>query len=163
MNYDIKQDKEKIRLELIPPEAMWAIAAVRTYGIQKYGDKESWRQVEAERYIGALLRHLAAHMGGEKIDPESGLPHMWHVLCNAAFLVALYWEGEEPPAPKKLTLRKKLAMEHPEAIDPKERGGCAGCPEAYGYRPAFCIEQIPGETKEQCCTRCWDREAEEKP
>ena len=25
----------------------------------------------------------------EWLDGESGLPHLWHVLCNAAFLVAL--------------------------------------------------------------------------
>lgn len=25
MNYDIKQDKDKIRLELVPPSLMWAV------------------------------------------------------------------------------------------------------------------------------------------
>lgn len=89
MNYDIKQDKDKIRLELVPPSLMWAVGAIRTYGTQKYGDAECWRAVEPERYKGALLRHLMAYLGGEAVDPESGYPHLWHAACNLAFLIEL--------------------------------------------------------------------------
>ncbi|CAM6001785.1 unnamed protein product [Sphagnum balticum] len=42
-----------------------------------------------ERYTAALLRHLYALNAGERIDPESGLRHIDHVLCNAAFLSEL--------------------------------------------------------------------------
>jgi hypothetical protein len=63
---------------------------VLTYGAQKYAP-EGWRSVpDAEaRYTGALMRHLEEWRTGEVIDPESGLPHLAHVLCNAAFLVTL--------------------------------------------------------------------------
>ena len=44
------------------------------------------------RYVAELLRHLMAYQAGERRDPESGMPHLWHVATNAAFLVAL--EGE---------------------------------------------------------------------
>lgn len=39
--------------------------------------------------IGSLRRHLNAFMSGETIDPESGLPHVYFMLTNAAFLVTM--------------------------------------------------------------------------
>ena len=83
-----KFDTGKMRLDLLPPEAIRALGAVLTYGAEKYGPN-NWRGVEAERYEAALLRHWLAWRQGEDLDIESGLPHLWHVLCNAAFLVAL--------------------------------------------------------------------------
>ena len=53
----------------------------------KYSEN-SWQNLPNfwKRYKAALLRHLTAIDTGELIDPESGLPHIDHVLCNAAFL-----------------------------------------------------------------------------
>lgn len=85
-NQAIKADAGKPRMELLMPRAMIAWAKVMTYGANKYGDC-SWKQVEIERYIGALLRHLMAFMEDYySIDEESGMPHIWHVFCNAGFL-----------------------------------------------------------------------------
>ena len=41
-----KFDSDKPRLDLVPPELIEAVGAVRTYGVQKYGDGESWKKVE---------------------------------------------------------------------------------------------------------------------
>lgn len=88
----IKYDSGKLRYGLIPPEAMLALAKVLTYGSKKYTDN-SWQNLPdfEQRYTDALMRHLEAHRSGQVIDSVedggSGLPHMWHVLCNAAFLV----------------------------------------------------------------------------
>ena len=90
----IKFDGGKNRLELLPPYALNALGAVLTYGAEKYGD-QSWRRVETERYTGALLRHMTAYMDGEFFDEESTLPHLWHVLCNAVFLVELTRKDEQ--------------------------------------------------------------------
>lgn len=84
----IKYDGDKICLELLPPYAINALGAVLTHGAQKYGDY-TWTRVSSDRYTGALLRHMMAHMAGEVLDPDSGMPHLWHVLCNATFLVEL--------------------------------------------------------------------------
>ena len=83
----LKFDKGKLRYSLIPPEATKAIAEVLTFGAQKYAPN-SWQSVPNahERYLDALMRHLEAYRAGELTDPESGLPHMSHLLCNAAFL-----------------------------------------------------------------------------
>jgi hypothetical protein len=52
---------------------------------------DGWRTVPdaKARYTAALGRHFNAWRSGEEIDPESGLPHLAHVLCNAVFLVEL--------------------------------------------------------------------------
>ena len=66
-----------------------AVAKIREYGCQKYTDPENWKQVEPQRYKDALYRHLLAYLRGERNDPESGLPHLWHMACNIAFLIEM--------------------------------------------------------------------------
>jgi hypothetical protein len=71
--------------------ALRSVAAVSFFGFQKYGKWGGWRKVpEArERYFDALLRHLACDAEGEKIDPESGLPHLAHAAWNALAILEL--------------------------------------------------------------------------
>ena len=86
-----KADAGKLLLSLVPCEIVRNIAAVRAYGNRKYGDPENWRQVEPRRYMDALYRHLLAFIENpEGVDAESGLPHLWHLSCNAAFLCEMY-------------------------------------------------------------------------
>ena len=94
MSTGLKHDAGKLRLDLLPPEAVRALGAVLTYGAEKYGPN-NWRGVAAERYEAALLRHWLDWKEGAARDVESNLPHLWHVLCNAAFLVALEKEVDE--------------------------------------------------------------------
>lgn len=89
-----KHDTGKLRLDLLPPEAVRACGEVLTFGAAKYGPNQ-WRGVEMERYEAAMLRHWLAWKEGETLDLESGLPHLAHLLCNAAFLVALEEERHE--------------------------------------------------------------------
>lgn len=85
----IKADAGKLRLTLVPNSLVPAVAAIRGYGVDKYGAMESWREVEPQRYKDALYRHWLAYLSGEKNDTESGLPHLWHLACNAAFLIEM--------------------------------------------------------------------------
>jgi len=86
-NQNIKLDNGKPLMELIPPSAIEALGEVLTYGANKYSPN-SWQKVEPERYLGALMRHLTAYMRDPKsVDKESGILHIKHILCNAAFLV----------------------------------------------------------------------------
>lgn len=82
-----KYDYGKVRMDLIPLDVVENIGKVLTYGAQKYSDN-SWQNLPDfwKRYKAALLRHLTAIDKGELIDPESGLPHIDHVLCNTVFL-----------------------------------------------------------------------------
>lgn len=82
-----KEDSGKLRLELVPREIIRNIAAVREYGTRKYKDPENWRRVEEERFRNAAFRHFLAFLDEpEGADEESGLPHLWHLACNIAFL-----------------------------------------------------------------------------
>lgn len=89
-NQDIKADAGKPQLTLVPRKIIYDIAKVREYGIKKYGEKESWKRVEIQRYRDAAFRHFMAYLDDTQgIDEESGLPHLWHLACNIAFLTEL--------------------------------------------------------------------------
>ena len=81
-----KADKGKPRLGLVPPSTIESVGKVMTYGLTKY-KQDSWKQVEPYRYIDALMRHVVEYLAdNNSIDEESGLLHIEHILCNAAFL-----------------------------------------------------------------------------
>lgn len=86
----VKDDGGKARWDLLPWKALNGLVSVLTFGARKYSPN-GWRSVpEAkQRYQAALLRHLYALNNGEKVDPESGLRHIDHLLCNATFLAEL--------------------------------------------------------------------------
>jgi len=85
-----KADAGKPRLSLVPSEIIRNIAVIREYGVLKYGDSGNWRKVEPERYRDAAYRHLLAYIDDPASrDEESGLPHLWHLACNVAFLCEL--------------------------------------------------------------------------
>lgn len=87
MNQEIKADAGKPMLTLVPREILYDVARVREYGNKKYKDPDSWREVETERYRDAAFRHFLAYLDDPKgKDEESGLPHLWHLACNIAFL-----------------------------------------------------------------------------
>jgi hypothetical protein len=86
----IKADAGKLQLSLVPWQIVYDIAEVRKYGNDKYGDSESWKRVDRQRYIDALLRHVLAFAADpESVDGESGIEHYKHAACNMAFLSAM--------------------------------------------------------------------------
>lgn len=86
-NQEAKADAGKLRLTLVPTKIIKDIAKIRMYGTDKYHDPENWKRVEIERYKDAAFRHWLAYLEDSKsVDSESGLPHLWHLACNIAFL-----------------------------------------------------------------------------
>lgn len=88
-NQEAKADGGKPRPTLVPVSLIHAVTAIREYGTAKYHDPENWRKVEKQRYKDALYRHWLEYLGGNEVDQESGLPHLWHVACNVAFLIEM--------------------------------------------------------------------------
>ena len=88
---EAKADSGKYRPSLVPSQMIRDVAAVREYGVKKYGDPDNWKRVERQRYVDAMYRHMLAFVDDPTgLDEESGLPHLWHIECNAAFLAELY-------------------------------------------------------------------------
>lgn len=85
-----KADGDKTKLTLVPRDIIWAIARVREYGTGKYGDPDNWKRVEVQRYRDAAFRHFLKYLDDpDGADEDSGLPHLWHLCCNCAFLCEL--------------------------------------------------------------------------
>lgn len=88
-----KDDSGKPRMDLIPPEVAYALGRVLEFGARKYDDRNWEKGFAWGRSVAALKRHLAAWEAGQDTDPESGMPHLWHVLTNAAFLATFEARG----------------------------------------------------------------------
>jgi len=90
-----KMDSGKIRAGVLAdfPRALAALAKIGDYGCRKYS-RSGWLMVPNgyERYKDAFYRHLIASES-ELNDPESGLPHKWHMLWNAAAMIELEQRG----------------------------------------------------------------------
>ena len=89
----VHADKGKCRLDLIPPEVMWAMGDILSYGATKYEARGWEKGIAYERIVASLLRHLYAWYGREDTDKESGLPHIEHALVNLAMLVTYERRG----------------------------------------------------------------------
>ncbi len=94
-----KDDGGKVRMDLVPPEAVFALATVLTFGAQKYGERNWEKGMGWGRVFAAAMRHLWAWWGGKgptntsflmgELDPETQYSHLWHALCCVVFLVTM--------------------------------------------------------------------------
>jgi len=78
----------KLRVDLIPPEWLYMLAAVAQSGLLKGYEVENWHKgIKARTLLGSALRHTLDSMHGHDIDDESGLAAAahgaWDLLCFA--------------------------------------------------------------------------------
>jgi hypothetical protein len=64
-----------------------AIAEAAQIGSDKYGYRNWEKGLRYSTSYASLMRHLLAWWQGEDIDPESNLPHTYHIAWNAHALV----------------------------------------------------------------------------
>lgn len=101
-----KDDKAKVRIELIAPELLFAIGDISTFGALKYGDRNWELGMNWSRVFGALMRHMWAWWGGGlptrenfllgtlgHTDAETGKSHLWHAGCCLMYLIAYEARG----------------------------------------------------------------------
>jgi hypothetical protein len=89
----LKHDGGKLEINLLIFKYLFGVIKVLMFGAKKY-KPNSWQNVEngAVRYYAALGRHYFAMQKDDvsldlnALDEESGLPHVWHMQCNAYFL-----------------------------------------------------------------------------
>ncbi len=73
------------------PNAIAVVTRVLDYGAIKY-EAHSWKKVPdaLKRYHKAGKRHSKDQDKGEVFDPESGLVHLAHEICNKLFELELF-------------------------------------------------------------------------
>lgn len=78
----IKHDQGKVDLSFLEFEMLESICRVFEYGQGLYG-KDNWKDLPdgENRFKKAALRHLI-QSNTERLDPESNLPHVNHVLAS---------------------------------------------------------------------------------
>lgn len=92
-NGALRYDDGKIRYDLIPADALEALALVYTKGAIKYAPRNWEKGMSWSRCFGSLMRHSWAFWKGEEIDPETGCHHMAMVAWNALALCAYQKRG----------------------------------------------------------------------
>lgn len=80
----------KVRFDLMPPDALWELAKVYTFGARKYKDRNWEKGMVWGICFAAAMRHLWKWWRGERNDPESGLHHLAHAAWNC--MAALSYE-----------------------------------------------------------------------
>ena len=93
------EGKPRIGKALLMVEALKALSSVLVSGEEKYdaAERKSWMGYKEDEVIDSLMRHLLEVKNGIATDAESGLPHVNHVLFNAAVLVEItsYYSSED--------------------------------------------------------------------
>lgn len=81
-----RYNQGKPQYSMIDLNCLEPCANVLEFGAKKYA-RDNWKKgMDISKILDSLLRHIARLQAGEYIDPESGLPHIGHIQCNALFL-----------------------------------------------------------------------------
>lgn len=80
--------RKDVELFTAPPLALREYGKVCSYGSNGKYAQNNWRLgFQWSLSANAMLRHYLAWVGGEDLDPESGLHHMAHAMWHCAVLV----------------------------------------------------------------------------
>ena len=98
-----KDDGDKVRMDLIPPEVMFAYASVLTFGVKKYAARNWEKGMTFGRLFAAMMRHMWAWWGGQgptstnfafsDTDSETEYSHLWHAQFCLGCLIAFEERG----------------------------------------------------------------------
>lgn len=89
----LRRNQGKTRFALFPPDALWSIAEVFTFGSVKYEPRNWERGMSWSTCYDSLQRHMHQWWAGERYCSDSGLPHLAHAGCNILFLLAYELRG----------------------------------------------------------------------
>lgn len=78
--------KPELSFNLLGRAVQEGEARVWEFGAKKYAPGNWLKGMSWTSGSDSLLRHLTALMAGENNDPETGLPHVDHIVCCAKIL-----------------------------------------------------------------------------
>lgn len=92
LNADCKQELAdrfndgKLQWSMVDFKSLEDMVRVLEFGAKKYS-RDNWKKgLKTTEVVDSMLRHVYAYLDGEDIDPESGINHTGHIMCNALFL-----------------------------------------------------------------------------
>ena len=106
-----KDDKGKLRWDLLPIPAINEIVRVLTQGSVRYGAWNWAGGIDYSRVYAAALRHLTAWWDGEDLDPDSKVSHLAHAGCCILFLLTYSLLGYNKYDDRPDIRSKKLPVE----------------------------------------------------
>ena len=83
----LKFDEGKPPMDLLPYESLAAVAQVLAFGATKYSRGNWANGINYSRLLSASMRHIYQYNNGEDLDPETGLSHIAHGICDLLFLL----------------------------------------------------------------------------
>ena len=75
----------KLKWSYVHFASLEPMVRVLMFGAQKYEPFNWQKGLKKDEILESMQRHIAKMFDGEQNDPESGLPHIGHVMCNAMF------------------------------------------------------------------------------
>lgn len=101
IGYLLEVSNYGLRKHCFPARAKLIIEGVDPAEAARRVPCDNWRYGDPMTYENALLRHTLAILGGERTDPESGLPHLAHIAWNAMAALVLMHDKENLPVDKR--------------------------------------------------------------
>lgn len=89
----LRYNEGKEKWSLVHFKSLIPLVEVLEFGAKKYS-KDNWKKgLDLEEITESMFRHLISIMDGEKLDKESNLHHMGHIMANAMFYI--YFDKNE--------------------------------------------------------------------
>lgn len=82
----LRYNTGKRQWSLVDFKSLESMVEVLEFGANKYERFNWYKGMPVTELSESLLRHMFAFLSGEDKDPESGIDHLGHVMCNAMFL-----------------------------------------------------------------------------
>lgn len=84
----LKFDIGKPRTDLLPPQTLLNVSRVLGFGANKYADYNyrKGKGLTFGKMYSAALRHQFKWWGGENLDEETGLNHIYHAITELCMI-----------------------------------------------------------------------------
>lgn len=104
----LRFNKGKRRYDLIPVDALAALADLFTIGANKYAERNWEKGMSYQSVIASLDRHWNDFKAGIDRDPETGCLHITHVVWNAMALLTFMLRGIGTDDRVKVTMPEQV-------------------------------------------------------
>ena len=85
MKQGLRYNEWKTEWSLVDFQSLKVMVDVLAFWAEKY-ERWNWKKgFSKESIMNSMMRHMVELMDWEELDPESWLPHIGHIMCNAMF------------------------------------------------------------------------------